>query len=418
MAQEAIKYIFANAVTAALIKADVSALYTTKKRDICRTLAIGFGLSQSNGDAIFKNSETSGLSTVNGFGIGSYYNDIYEQNVRNVFDATEETSGLTNPQKDILTLVIHAIIFGYAANPNITEEELYTVIGNTLGDGLSRLAGINSQVFEIDETANQIIHPFTGDVIRSILAANDYSITIQEISSSPRTFEQDLVHYNWYDTSRVFLGPNLDTLKDSENQYYYISGKLIFSEIPTSFIFCEEETITFDTPTGAVTSTYFKNEPCVDSNTYIGPRNNIKFFRVFNDGPYSSGNFSSDVKTAFINFDKERLNKEEYYSNASNFYTFNVDASGDFIRLINSKVLYDINGEYNLVQEYQSSPIDTGCLAKYQTMRVGDVRLRSQCLAYDANGICISCVEQMTTGFKFALAELDYDELMKIFLLI
>ncbi len=400
MADEVLRFIFANAIPAALIRADRFGL-SHLKRDLCRTFAVGFGLTEYQGDDIYAHGANT-LDTVVGFGDTSHY-EGFEAVVRTQVNASA-ASALTEINKKILTLVVHSIIFGYALNPNIPEAGLYNVIGSTLADLATRITGI--QPYEFDRDTGILQHPFTAAVIIEILANNDYTLTIAQLAESEKNFNLELVNYNYYDTTRLFSGPNLDLMKDAENQYYYVSGELIYSEIP-NLTFCEEETVDIVTPSGTVTTKYLKNQPCIDENNYIGPRSNIKFYREFNDGPYSSGDFTNEVKSAFVQFDKEKLAPEEYLNNGAKLHTFTrLNSTGGYDVVYNDRILYDINGEYNLTREYLYAPIPTGCSGLLQTMRVGDERVRNQCLEY-LDGECIKCVEVPTTGFKFALVELD-----------
>lgn len=218
----------------------------------------------------------------------------------------------------------------------------------------------------------------------------------------------DLVNYNWYDSTDLFSGPNLDVMKDAENQYYYISGRLTYGQLPSGMVFCQEEESTINTETGPKTITIYKNQPCVQIDSYIGPKTGVKFYREFNDGPYSSGDFTSTVKQSYMDWDKSRLSKTEYFGNAAPFFSYDqIIGTGDYAPLVVGDIQYDIQGEYNINAEYQSAPMPYDCAGKYQIMRVGDVRTRSQCVKYDINNNCIQCKDTLTTGLKYALLELD-----------
>jgi hypothetical protein len=400
MADSGLRFIYANAIPIVCLRADYLNL-TANQRDFCRSISIGFGLTVSDGDSAFTDAiEDAPLTDIIGFDLSSQYHQ-YEQYVKTIFSSSFYSSNLSDNQKLMYVAAIHAIIFGYALNPNIELSDLSKVIGDTIVDLSSRFIG--GQPFA--QLQGNILHTFTVSVIQDILTSNNYSVTIAQLATSPKNNDVEVVHYNWYDTTNLFSDPNLDLMKDSENQYYYISGKLIYSEIPSDLVFCETEEIIVNTISGNITTTYIKNTPCIDEDSYKGPLTDIKFYREFNDGPYSSGDFTDNVKTAFINFDKERLFKNQYDSNAYAFYSFN-QTNNDYIPIYLNKKLLDINGVYNLNREYLYAPITTGCFPKYQVMRVGDVRTRSQCTKYD-QGVCIECNEFPTTGFKFVVMELD-----------
>jgi hypothetical protein len=399
MADNIFRHIFANAVTAALLRA--KALGRDDQRELARSIAVGFGLTESQGDSIYT-SFLEDAQDVNGFADGTFY-DSYEESVRDILVGDSRTSSLTSGQIDVLTLVAHAIIFGYAMNPNIEAGLLNNVIGRSLNETGTRVFSFAPYTQNEQE---QYLQPFSRVVIYSLLAANNYSQIISQISSSPANSEVELVNYNWYDTTKLFSGPNLDLMKDSENQYYYLSGQLLYPEIPMDFKFCEEVSIPINTPTGTIVSSFFTNAPCIDRASYVGPVTGIKFYRVFNDGPYSSGDFTDEVKEAFISFDKQFLSGEQYSGNKAPFYSYVTNSSGQYVTVYNKDQSYDIVGEYDLSQEYKYAPMSTGCFPKYQVMRVGDARLRSQCIKFD-KGVCIECDELPTTGFKFALLELN-----------
>lgn len=400
MADNIFRYIFAGAVTTALLRTKALNL-GLDKRELARAFSIGFGLSESQGDEIYYNFDTTSENVL-GLGIGTYY-DTYENSVRIILASDSNTSSLSSAEIDVLSIVAHAIIFGFAVTPTIEARLLNNVIARTLNEAAQRLLG--TSIYPEDEDGN-FSQPFSNTQIYAILQENDYRQVITDINSSPKLSEVELVNYNWYDTTKVFSGPNLDLMKDSENQYYYISGQLFYPEVQNLNNFCEEETISISGENGVSEITYFKNVPCIDRNGYAGPTTGVTFYRIFNDGPYSSGDFNDTVKEAFITFDKEVLNREEYSSNTAPFYSYKTTINGDYIPVYQPNKSYDIIGEYNLTQEYAYSPMTTGCLAKYQIMRVGDARLRSQCVKYDA-GICIECQEIPTSGFKFALLELN-----------
>lgn len=399
MADNIFRYIFAGAVSAALFRSQ--SLGRDDQREIARSFAIGFGLTESQGDEVYTNFITE-PQDVNGFGAGTYY-DLYEESVKTILLADTRTNFLTDAQNSVLALIAHAIIFAFATTPNIEASLLNNVIGRTMNEAGSRLIGISPYSQDVH---GQYLQPFSRVEIYGLIHSNPYSAVISQITSSVSNSEVELVNYNWYDTTRLFSGPNLDLMKDSENQYYYLSGQLLYPEVPSDFRFCEEVGVAINTPTGVIVSSYFTNAPCIDRSSYVGPATGVKFYRIFNDGPYSSGDFTDDVKESFISFDKEFLSGEQYSGNKSLFYNFNRNASGDYIAVYGKDQLFDMVGEYSLSEEYKYAPMSTGCYAKYQVMRVGDARMRSQCIKYDA-GVCIECAEVLTTGLKFALVELD-----------
>lgn len=402
MPEENLRFILSNSLPVAIVRLDGLDL-SLYRRDLCRAFSVAFGLSEEQGDEIFSNGVEKGqLETITGFDINSNYAN-FENIVRTIIN--DATPNLSQLQLNILTLSIHSIIFSYSISPNISFEILYDVIGKLIKQLAIYIT--NLQPYDVDEKG-KLLHPFTLNVIENITSQNNYSLTIQDISNSPRNFEIDLVHYNWYDTTRLFSGPNLDLMKDAENQYYYISGQLLYPQIPSDLIECQESFITIDTVTGTINTSYISNSPCVNKNGFVGPVSGIKFFRAFNDGPYSSGDFNTGVKNQFISFDTEVLSGDQYKSNGYKLYSFLKNGgTGDYIPIYNKFILNDTNGEYNIEEEYKYAPTSTGCFPKYQIMRVGDARTRLLCLKYDESNTCENCQELPSTGFKYALIELD-----------
>ena len=397
--------IFGNALIAAAARNFTLNLGQT--RDFCRSFAIGFQLDETSGDDIYTNSiQEEDLSTIKGFGNGDSYS-VFETNVAQIINNDSATSGLDSQKRATLTLTVNAILFGYALSSNVNFDDLYNAIGLTLVDISDRILNISPYSSIKVDNKPKLIHPFTQDVVDSLMSKNDYFATYQILNNeSPKNKEVNLVNYNWYDTTPIFAEPNLDKIKDSENQYYYLSGQIIYNDIPTGLVFCEDEYISVNTLTGVASSRYIKNIPCIDSTSYTGPYSGINFYRVFNDGPYSSGDFTQEIKDSYINWDEEKLSTNQYSGNGGPLYSFK-KKDGNYIPIFNGVVSYDTNGEYNLAQEYAFAPMPTGCFAKYQSMHLGDGRIRSQCTSRDIHGNCISCAEENVTGFKFALLELN-----------
>jgi hypothetical protein len=410
MASESLRQVFANAVTAIILRSKEVALFSEKRREFCRTIALGFDLTEYAGDEVYTYyTETPTADTIVGFGVGYSYEN-YENTIENILANYPSTSGLQVNQRRYFAAVVNAILFGYALNPNIPATELYDTIGETLLAAEDQLVG--QTVFQTERINNHrhVIHPFDYGLIKQLLRQFDYPYVMQEVKVwSPKNTDVDLVHYNFYNTRPLFAGPDLNTMKDSENQYYYVSGQLVYTDMPTGVSFCEEQTVTLTRPDGSTEQiTVFANTPCIDAESFTGPLTGNKFYRVFNDGPYSTGNYSDTVNSAFIGFDQSRLSGVDYSGNLNNLYNFIYDPiSKTYGTIYDGGVQRDVEGIYNIGLEYSKHPMDTGCLAKYQVMRVGDGRIRSQCTKYDIGGVCIECKEIPATGFKFVNVALN-----------
>lgn len=395
MANEGLRNVFGVAITAANIRI-YKLGYSGLQSQLCNAFGSAFGLSNTDSGAIYNHIRNSSLFTSNGFDQTSHYK-FYEDTVYAILDSFINSESLQN--KQILAVSAHAVIFGYYLNSNVTITQLYKVIGNVLSSVASNVN--NSQPF-FTEKDGTVIHPFTPDVIKT-LVSKDYSLAINEINSSPKDREVTLANYNWYDMSSVFSSPNLQLMKDIENQYYYISGQLNYSGSVSQLSDCIEDTITINTFEGTKVTTFIRNTPCIEAGSYIGPNSGSKFYRVFNDGPSSSGHLTSAVRDAYINFDKAVLSGNDYSSNAITIYSFLKDSHGNYAPVYDGPVFEDANGQYSLSgAEYPY--LFTNCDLSGTRMHIGDNFPRVIC---DNPIICTTCHTHDYTGFKFVSLELD-----------
>lgn len=402
---DALRYVFANAAIAVTVRADKVAVFNGYKRDLCRSLAVGFGLSQSYGDSVFTHANEIGSTTLIGFDDGSVLAS-YEDTVRGIIDSDTTTSTLALTYRRLLACLVNGILFGHAIYNSSPITDIVDVIGNTLYQAARRI--ISPDLYEVTDSGT-VIHPFTATVVKRLIGQLNYPSAISQINSSPKDMEVELVHYNYYDVSGVFQGPDLDRMKDAENQYYYISGGIIYSQMPSGLAFCEERQIQIPDTTGYKTITIINNHPCIDEDSFTAPLTGNKFYRVFNDGPYSSGNFSKTVKTAYQDFDRSVLSGVQYSGNLTKLFSYTKIGTGSSYHSIYDGIPSDMDGEYNITQEYVYAPADTGCLPKYQIMHIGDASFRNICTSFNTNGSCKTCVEQVATGLKYVTLELDED---------
>lgn len=399
MSETGIRTIFGIAVTSANVRA-TSLGFSSIRSNLCKAFGKAFGLGEDDSSSIFnyfKNNNTK-INTTEGFRDTNTYR-LYETDVFNIIDAYLPSAVVNENEKKILALSAHAIIFGYSLASSVKIETIQTLIGKTL----SNVADLvnEHQVFTAD-SKGVIFHPFTPAVITTLLA-NDYSLVLEDINTSPRNTEVSLTNYNWYDTAMVFSNPNLQIMKDVENQYYYVSGQLIYQSFAGNLPTCIEDIISVSTISGVKQTTYIRNTPCVDENSYVGPVTGVNFFRIFNDGPPSSGDFSADTKKAYVTFDKNILKEADYHSNAIKIYSFITGADGQFAPIYDGDTFIDANGRVSLsAAEYINAPISTGCSGVYQRMHIGDNLPRIRC----ADEIkCLGCAVVKLTGFKYAALE-------------
>jgi hypothetical protein len=359
---------------------------------VLQAIASGFGLSTTDGDAIFSYFNTEAHpETTSGFTDTPY--TTYEAEVSNILSSY--SSRLSANQLAILTIVAHAMIFAYAMNPSINLTDFQNLMGSVLAAVSS--SALENQIFE--STEGIYYTPFSSRTVLRNLLQNDYSQTIQAMSSSAKNVEVPLTNYNWYDANQIFHGPDLQIMKDVENQYYYLTGELIYQSAFGSVEPCIEDITTINTWTGSSTFTYYRNTPCRQADTYIGPPNTITFNRVFNDGPSSSGYFTSGLSGFYTRNDKAMLDRRAYLTNSHSLYTY----SGSSLA---SDTVTDANGEYSFPRgDYLNAPYSFGCDEPYQRLHIGDNRPR-----YICNSNTCVCVLTNVTGFKFAVLSLPDDD--------
>src|SRR5438045_6831356 len=175
MASQGLKFVFATSLPAMTVRGDYIGL-ADKKRDFCRAFAIGFGLSESQGDDIYTNGVSENdFSVINGFNAGSVH-EIHEGYVQDVLEGYYATSSLSDNQRQILAAAVNSILFGYAATNAIKVSELYTPIGQTLVEVGERVLGIQPLTIISAEEGipSYVIHPFTETVIKSLLTLSNY----------------------------------------------------------------------------------------------------------------------------------------------------------------------------------------------------------------------------------------------------
>lgn len=391
--------IFGISITSAYVRAGKINLGGRRKA-ICQTLAMAFGLGEETGTSLyttFRNRQN--IDNTLGLDETSYYH-LYEGEIYDIFNGAYPSE--TEANKRSLALVTNAIIFGYYLNPGATTREVYLIVGQALLNTASR---VNEHQIFTTTTQGEIVHPISETVIKSLLQKN-YSLVLKAVATSPKEEEVNIVNYNWYDTRSIFTSPNPQLSKDIENQYYYLSGKLFYESDNVVLPDCVEDNIVINTVSGIITTKFIRNVPCVDKNSYIGPVTGVKFNRIFNDGPYSTGDFTKDIRNAYINFDRTVLESGDYLSNNEVIYSFYPDGSSGFVPVYNGGVFINANGPYSVSgEEYKYAPDTSDCVGHYQSMHVGNNKPRVIC-SRDSFNACLSC-ETGFTGYKFANIQLE-----------
>ena len=386
--------------------------------NVLASLASGFGTDTGNGTYVYNlfNAQT-------GFTQSGFQNsDTYTTSLENVVGGILGISGNA-------LIGTAAIIYSYANFPNIPET---SVIGylNSFGNAFSSIGGGGAVVIN-QSGLEHAMRSFSLSGVNNSLA--------QLPSGSGY---QKAINYNWYDSTGLFANPNLaglaQRIKDSENQYYYLSGEILYPTIPSGLTPCVEFIQNVMTNTGQISFSVIANPPCYRSDTYVGPVSGAKFFREFNDGPGSSGFFDSGTQDMYASFDEAVLSYNDFHSNTDILYANQRDVSGYFIYLISggqvdSQGFYNPNNEYGVGHTNVLVSSDTDCKwsvddfaaqattyfswADYtgsglplQRMHQGDNRakwiLTKYCAATDGFGNCLGCgfTGQLNnwTGWKFA----------------
>lgn len=350
---------------------------------VCQAIAQGFGLSSTDGNTayVYFSTQSNPESTA---GIFSQPYLSYESDINDILTVYLPSAEIT--QIKILTVVSHAMIFAYATNSAINIVDFQKILGNVLKE-------VSSQVLEVSlfRTHDDItITPFSSYSVLKPLLEKDYSSVISSFTSEAKTIEVPLANYNWYDAAKIFHGPDLQIMKDIENQYYYLSGQIIYDSPFGNIEPCVEDAATISTWSGDATFTYYRQTPCRKIGSYIGPPESVEFNRIFNDGPSSIGYFTSGLSGLYIGNDKAMLDKTSYLTNTYSLYSYTGSP-------LASNVAIDANGEYDLLHgDYLNAPYAFDCIGTYQRLHIGDNRPR---YVYDKN-TCTPTLRN-TTGFKF-----------------
>ena len=171
---------------------------------VLESLASGFGASTGDGAYVYNlfNTNTgSGTFTNFGFDLSSQYYQHVESSV----------TGMGGFSK----IGTATIIYSYATYPNIGESTVISFV-NTFCQVTKMLLG--EPGYQIDSSGiDYVLSQFSLTGINSTL------------TGAPVVSTATAINYNWYDSTPLFINPNLDStlIRDVENQYYYISGEIL-----------------------------------------------------------------------------------------------------------------------------------------------------------------------------------------------
>ena len=298
---------------------------------VLSSLAAGYGTNPSNGVYVYNLFNAQSGFTQSGFRDTDAYTTILESLVSSI-------AGMTSYS----LIGTASIIYSYANFPNIQESSVVQFINSYCQNLATYMGGTPSSISVSGLSA--IINEFSVNTINGALTG---------IGSN--NVPQKAINYNWYDASVLFPNTNFNglaqTIKDSESQYYFISGELLYPSVPQGLTPCFQFNQTISTPTGNLTYSVIANSPCFNGNTYVGPISGVKFFRKFSDGPGSSGYFDSATEAAYVSFDELVLNPKDYSTNSDILYSNDKNSSGNFI-LLKSGEPIDIPGFFNSTNEY------------------------------------------------------------------
>lgn len=261
-------------------------------------------------------------NTYNGIATGFllYYQNgegeaMYNRNLKNlsnslIFNGYDGRDGLVNSKLSYVTAL------GGDGNPNYESLKcclnalfcscsLNRLSISQVRTLLSRSFSFYSQTYPA--AAYQLSDSGFMDSDIGLILSQDYSSILRNISEeSPKDFETDVYSYSYFDTSNLFSQQiDYQRMGDSETQYYYVSGKIIFDEETELKFPCEK--------TGIINSDgqsvyLYKNLPCRDEENSVYPVNNLSFSRIFPDAPNVTGSESlQEVYKEFNRFSEPKL---------------------------------------------------------------------------------------------------------------
>lgn len=363
---------FRGVVGTALVAAFIDGMKRSPSTTSAVMLGIGAGFA---GDSAARSTyqkllHDKYIQGTQGFADGSTYQTLRS----NTYDIIDDfLPSVAAYVKEDITTAVHAVLLGLFMHSNVDLIQASEYLGYTQ----QYTAKFAHDISPYTYINNELIHPFTPDVLSSLLSQG-FEQTVEDITQSSKPIEAPLVNYNWYDANQIFAGPSLQKMKDVEHQYYYVSGKLKYENPMGEFPDCIEDDIQISVGTGEfrrdINTKFIRNHPCRDRQSYIGPPQNVVFNRLFCDAPPAVGYFTNDVKNAYYAFEQNILDRRDYEANARQLFSFVTGTDGAFIPRQNGAVFIDDNGPYDLNNEYgyfaQGNNLE--CIPFPIRMRIGD----------------------------------------------
>jgi len=227
-----------------------------------------------------------------------------------------------------------------------------------------------------------------------------YSLVLASINlNSPKDNQADVYHYSFYDTTKLFTqNINYQKMGDSEVQYYYLSGKLIYDQNDGVVNPCIKDNIT---GADGLFYDHYRQLPCVDLENSVSPIQGLSFYRKFPDGPNAIG--SDDLSKIYDEFNIAADSGLYQYNNI--IYT-DPSLRNKLGNLTDLQIFPDISASET--GQVPQSPNSTG----YSSSHIGGSRSRWRITGYQSNGGTPPVITPLygfvpMTGFKIIPLSLD-----------
>jgi len=314
-------------------------------------------------------NNNTGLNSVLGFANDSFFADVQKEL------ATGHFVYATDPCRTFLSCLSAGLFFASKLS-NVSTGDLNKILNFALA---SVYSGIGCGISYNDFSNTELQYYFNKDWRQSVL----------EISASEKSQEVDVIGFSFLDVSDIFSSPvNNKLMKDSEIQYYQLSGKLTYDPVFWETLpYCEDIVIALTDVYGVVTGERIlgpANTPCIDEENSYRPATGMIFDRTFCDGPYSSGIWIDTVKDALTDLDKAKIPFDvQYKMNLHRLTNFSGDYLGNGIGVdpkLFSVAVDSFFGEYKypLSRERYNMPSssDTNGNLVYQLNHMGFTGLK------------------------------------------
>jgi hypothetical protein len=274
----------------AMAMASLDAKGDLRKSSIISTtyngIASGFSVTYSDESAVSL-FNTNVLSKADSLVFGGYLG--YDGLVHDTLTGfVTELGGDTNPNFESLLSAVNALFCSASVN-RLSQWQTKQLLTATF----SYYASV------YPEQASQLNATGFRDGVISRILSQPYNLVLSGIAlNSPKDDEVDVYHYPFYDTTGLFSQTvDYQIMGDSETQYYYVSGGIIYDNMPSLDNPCIKQAVTGEDNTVFYVYT---NLPCTDDGNSVYPVNNISFYRKFPDAPNVIG--SEDLSEVFAGF--------------------------------------------------------------------------------------------------------------------